>query len=121
MRSSEENSCKLCPISTYADELGLEVCKNHTVTSCDKGFELTAGTASSNGSCSACSAGEYQPDDASTDACTPYTVTSCDKGLELTAGTTSSNGSCSACSAGEYQPDNSSAEACTAYTVISCS
>ena len=119
-QGSISNSCQTCTDGHFSASSTTGQCSPHTVTTCDAGEELTAGTTSANGVCNTCETGKFQPDDNTVEPCSPHTVTSCDAGEELTAGTTSANGVCNICETGKFQPENDSAGQCSAHTVTSC-
>ena len=80
-----------------------------------------SGIQPSNGACSVCKDGRYQPLDGTTNACAAHSVTSCDAGEELsTAPSASLDGACTPCPTGRYQHLDGVALQCAVHSVTSC-
>merc|ERR1711871_1737942 len=80
-------------------------CTAHQTTSCPAGQELsTTPAAHTDGACTACATGTYQPSNGSANACTAHQTTSCPAGQELsTTPAAHTDGACTACATGTYQ------------------
>jgi hypothetical protein len=109
------DTCAVCSGSQWSD--GTAACAAWTgPTSCPAGQGFTAGTASNDRSCAACTGIQYSL--GGTNACANWTgPTSCPAGQGFTAGTASNDRSCAACT-GQYSLGGTNA--CANWTTRSC-
>ena len=110
-RDSTSTECLVCT-NGYSSQMGSTTCETWTVLSCAAGYQLRPPNATSDGRCTECDPGRFQPvADSQSSTCTSWTYThsECEAGFDVdlnlgkvfTAGSTVHDSTCDYCPAGQ--------------------
>ena len=106
-----DSTCLACGEGSFSSTNDNSACAAHSVTTCVAGEELTAGTASTEGSCTACIHGFFNPGiggrgsslrHGASSRCQLHTVQTCAAGQQSKAGNSFTDTTCAECEAGTF-------------------